>query len=187
MTSKSVKTATKVEAPVLGVGQEVTRGDVVLSVDGLNVDFYVEGVWIPAAIDMSFEVKAGEVVAIVGESGSGKTQSSMAMIGLLPRNGRANGSAKLRGTELIGKSQRELSHVRGKQVGVIFQEPMTALNPVYSVGFQIVEVLRQHMDLRPSAARARAIELLTLVGSRSPNVVSTRTRISCLGASGNAR
>ncbi|MDN4474061.1 ABC transporter ATP-binding protein [Demequina zhanjiangensis] len=143
-------------------------GDLVLDVDGLHVDFYVEGEWVPAAIDLKYQVKAGEVLAIVGESGSGKTQSSMAMIGLLPRNGRHYGSAKLNGTELVGMSQRALSRVRGPQVGVIFQEPMTAMNPVYTVGFQIVETLRQHTDLGPHEAKERAIELLRLVEIPEP-------------------
>lgn len=138
-------------------------GDVVLDVKGLNVDFWVEGVWYPAAIDLSYQVKAGEVLAIVGESGSGKTQSSMSILGLLPRNGRAYGSAKLRGKELIGLSQRQLAGVRGDQVGVIFQEPMTALNPVLTIGYQIVEVLRQHRRILPSEAKARAIDLLKMV------------------------
>jgi peptide/nickel transport system ATP-binding protein len=138
-------------------------GELVLDVNGLNVDFWVEGVWYPAAIDMTYQVRQGEVLAIVGESGSGKTQSSMAIIGLLPRNGRASGSAKLRGRELIGLSQGRLSEVRGVEVGVIFQEPMTALNPVLTVGAQIVEVLRQHFRMAPADAKKRAIELLKLV------------------------
>ena len=143
-------------------------GEVVLDVKGLNVDFFVEGVWYPAAIDLSYQVKAGQVLAIVGESGSGKTQSSMSILGLLPRNGRAYGSAKLRGRELIGLTQRQLSEVRGDQVGVIFQEPMTALNPVLTVGYQIVEVLRQHRRIPPTAARVRAIELLKMVEIPDP-------------------
>lgn len=140
----------------------------ILEVEGLGVEFYVEGEWFPAAIDLSYEVRPGEVLAIVGESGSGKTQSSMSLIGLLPRNGRASGSAKLAGRELIGLSHKQLSRVRGNDVAVIFQEPMTALNPVYTVGFQIVETLRTHFDIGPKAARARAIELLTLVDIPQP-------------------
>jgi peptide/nickel transport system ATP-binding protein len=143
-------------------------GDVVLDVKGLNVDFFVESVWYPAAIDLSYQVKAGEVLAIVGESGSGKTQSSMSVLGLLPRNGRAYGSAKLRSRELIGLTQTQLSEIRGKDVGVIFQEPMTALNPVLTVGYQIVEVLRQHNRIPPSEAKVRAIELLKMVEIPDP-------------------
>lgn len=135
----------------------------ILEVRDLGVEFFVEGEWFPAAIDMSYDVRPGEVLAIVGESGSGKTQSSMSLIGLLPQNGRATGSAKLAGRELIGLKHKQLSRVRGKDVAVIFQEPMTALNPVYTVGFQIVETLRAHFDIGPHAARERAIELLRLV------------------------
>lgn len=134
----------------------------------LSVDFYVEGEWFPAAIDVSYDVHPGEVVAIVGESGSGKTQSSMALIGLLPPNGRARGSAKLGGRELVGLGHGQLRNVRGKEIAVIFQEPMTALNPVYTVGFQIVETLRAHLDIGPSAAKERAIELLRLVEIPEP-------------------
>ena len=140
----------------------------ILEVTGLGVEFYVEGEWYPAAIDVSYELRSGEVLAIVGESGSGKTQSSMSLIGLLPPNGRASGSAKLAGQELIGLTHSQLSKVRGKEVAVIFQEPMTALNPVYTVGFQIIETLRVHFDIGPKAARARAIELLTLVDLPNP-------------------
>ena len=156
------------EVPVIGASHAVQLGDVVLDVEALNVDFYVDGTWVPAAIDVSYQVKAGEVVAIVGESGSGKTQSSMSIIGLLPRNGRASGSAKLRGRELVGLPQRKLTSVRGPEVGVIFQEPMTAMNPVLTVGFQIVEVLREHTGLRPDDAKVRAIELLRLVEIPEP-------------------
>jgi len=140
----------------------------ILEVRGLGVDFFVEGEWYPAAIDMDYEVRPGEVLGIVGESGSGKTQSSMSLIGLLPPNGRARGSAKLDGRELVGLTHKQLSRIRGKDVAVIFQEPMTALNPVYTVGFQIVETLRTHFDMGPSAARERAIELLRLVDIPDP-------------------
>lgn len=156
------------EVPVVGEGHNIQIGETVLAVDGLSVDFFVDGVWIPAAIDMRYEVKAGEVVAIVGESGSGKTQSSMSIIGLLPRNGRHSGSAKLRGKELVGLTQSQLSKVRGRQVGVIFQEPATALNPLITVGGQIVEVLRQHFAMSPTDAKERALELLRLVEIPEP-------------------
>jgi peptide/nickel transport system ATP-binding protein len=143
-------------------------GTPILEVENLGVDFFVEGEWFPAAIDVSYQVRSGEVLAIVGESGSGKTQSSMSLIGLLPQNGRATGSARLAGRELIGLTHKQLSKVRGKEVAVIFQEPMTALNPVYTVGFQIIETLRVHFEIGPKAARERAIELLRLVDLPNP-------------------
>ena len=140
----------------------------ILRVRGLGVEFFVEGEWFPAAIDMNYDVRPGEVLAIVGESGAGKTQSSMSLIGLLPHNGRASGSAMLAGRELVGLTHKQLSKVRGREVAVIFQEPMTALNPVYTIGFQIVETLRTHFDVGPSAARRRAVELLRLVDLPQP-------------------
>ncbi len=140
----------------------------ILEVSGLNVDFWVDGTWYPAAINLNYDVEAGEVLAIVGESGSGKSSSSMALLGLTPSNGRVSGSAKLSGHELIGISPSALRKVRGNEIAVIFQEPMTALNPVYTIGFQIVETLRNHFDMAPSAAKARAIELLTMVEMPTP-------------------
>ncbi len=140
----------------------------ILEVQDLSVSFYVDGEWFPAAIDVSYHVDAGEVLAIVGESGSGKTQSSMSLLGLLPVNGRASGSAKLKGEELIGLSGAGMRRIRGKEIAVIFQEPMTAMNPVYTIGFQIVETLRSHFDMGPKQARERAIELLTMVEIPEP-------------------
>ncbi len=142
----------------------------VLEVRDLGVDFYVDGTWYPAAQGVSYDVRPGEVLAIVGESGSGKTQSSMALMGLLPPNGRARGSAKLGDRELIGMSTSKLRRIRGREVAMIFQEPMTALNPVFTIGFQIVETLRTHFEMGPAEARARAIELLTLVEIPDPEV-----------------
>ncbi|GEL45739.1 putative oligopeptide ABC transporter, ATP-binding protein [Cellulomonas hominis] len=142
--------------------------DPILEVKDLTVEFFVDGEWYPAAIDVTYDVRPGEVLAIVGESGSGKTQSSMSLIGLLPPNGRSSGSAKLQGREMLGLSHKQLSRVRGEDVAVIFQEPMTALNPVYSIGFQIVETLRAHQEIGPKAARERAIELLRLVDLPDP-------------------
>jgi peptide/nickel transport system ATP-binding protein len=117
---------------------------------------------------MNYEVMPGEVLAIVGESGSGKSSSSMALLGLTPSNGRVTGSARLKGVEMVGLTGGKLRSVRGKDVAVIFQEPMTALNPVYTIGFQIVETLRVHLYLSPAAAQERALELLRLVEMPSP-------------------
>ena len=150
------------------LGGTVNRGDVILRVRDLSVNFWVNNGWFTAADKLSYDLKAGEVLAIVGESGSGKTQSAMSLIGLLPKNGRASGSAKLKDTELIGMSLNQLQHIRGNEISVIFQEPMTALNPVYTVGFQIVETLRTHFVMAPSQAKKRAIELMTLVEIPDP-------------------
>jgi peptide/nickel transport system ATP-binding protein len=142
--------------------------ETVLEVTGLGVDFWVDGVFYPAAIDLNYTVKRGEVLAIVGESGSGKSSSSMALLGLLPPNSKVTGSIKLLGQELQGIGEKELRKVRGNSVAVIFQEPMTALNPVYTIGFQIMEALRSHFDVTPTEARDRAIDLLTKVEMPDP-------------------
>ncbi|MGX0886142.1 ABC-type glutathione transport system ATPase component [Kocuria rhizophila] len=146
----------------------VARGEPVLSVRGLSVDFGVDREWVPAAIDLNYDVAAGEVLAIVGESGSGKSASSMSMLGLLPSNARVSGSAKLGDTELIGLRGNGLRRVRGEEIAVIFQEPMTALNPVYTVGQQIVETIRLHRDLSPAEATERAMQMLTMVELPDP-------------------
>lgn len=142
----------------------------ILEVSDLTVEFWVDGEWFPAAKNLNYDVHPGEVLAIVGESGSGKTQSSMSLLGLLPANGRSTGSAKLNGRELVGLSHSQLRHVRGNEMAVIFQEPMTAMNPVYTIGFQIIETLRTHTEMSPKQARARALELLTLVEIPNPDV-----------------
>lgn len=141
---------------------------VILEVNGLGVDFWVEGEWIPAATNMSYEISAGEVLAIVGESGSGKSASSMALLGLTPPNGRVTGSVKLAGEELMTASPKRLREIRGSGIAVIFQEPMTALNPVYTIGFQIMETLRVHFNMTNAKAKDRAIELLTMVDLPDP-------------------
>jgi len=142
--------------------------ETVLEVSDLGVDFWVDGTFYPAAIDLNFGVKRGEVLAIVGESGSGKSSSAMALLGLLPANARVTGSIKLLGRELRGIPEKELRQVRGNQVAVIFQEPMTALNPVYTIGFQIMEALRSHFDLTPTEAKERALDLLNKVEMPDP-------------------
>lgn len=145
-----------------------TAVETVLEVSGLGVDFWVDGEFYPAAVGLDYTVKRGEVMAIVGESGSGKSSSSMALLGLLPSTARVTGSIKLLGREISSLNKRDLRAVRGQQIAVIFQEPMTALNPVYTVGFQIVETLRTHFDLTPAQAKVRAIELLEKVDMPDP-------------------
>ena len=141
----------------------------VLKVTDYNVDFWVDGVWYPAAIDMNYEIRPGEVLAIVGESGSGKSSSSMGLMGLLSSNARTSGSVKVKGVEMLGAKPKQLQKFRGKEVAYIFQEPMTALNPLYTIGFQISETLRTHFDLTPKAAREKAIELIGMVEIPNPS------------------
>ncbi|WP_026552518.1 ABC transporter ATP-binding protein [Arthrobacter sp. H20] len=149
---------------------KASRGDVpVLQVKDLSVDYGVDKVWVPAAIDLNYEVRAGEVLAIVGESGSGKSASSMSLLGLLPENSRTTGSVKLNGREILGLTGSKLRQVRGRDVAVIFQEPMTAMNPVYTIGFQIVETIRLHNEISPEEAKERALKLLDMVELPDPD------------------
>jgi peptide/nickel transport system ATP-binding protein len=140
----------------------------VLTVENLSIDFAVDHLWVPAVKDLRYSIRRGEIMALVGESGSGKSVSSMSVLGLLPKNSRVSGSIKLNGRELLGLSPSKLREVRGKDAAVIFQEPMTALNPVFTIGFQIVETLRLHYGISPSQAKERAIELLRLVELPDP-------------------
>lgn len=139
-----------------------------LLVRDLNVHFGVDKNWVPAAVNLNYEVYPGEVLAIVGESGSGKSASSMALLGLLPSNARTSGSVVLNGREIMGSTQAELRKVRGSEVAVIFQEPMTAMNPMYTIGAQIVETVRLHREVSPAEAAERALEMLTLVELPDP-------------------
>ena len=140
----------------------------VLQVSNYSVDFWVEGVWYPAAINMNFDVQAGKVLAIVGESGSGKSTTAMGLMDLLASNARIEGSVKVKGQEMVGAKKTLLRRARGRDVAYIFQEPMTALNPVYTIGFQIVETLRTHFDMGPQEAKVRAIELISMVEIPNP-------------------
>lgn len=140
----------------------------ILKVENYNVEFWVDGVWYPAAIDMNYHVMPGEVLAIVGESGSGKSSSSMGLMGLLASNARTTGKVMVKGVDMLTANGKTLRSYRGKEVAYIFQEPMTALNPVYTIGFQIIETLKTHFDITTAAARTRAIELLTLVEIPNP-------------------
>jgi len=140
----------------------------VLKVSDLTVEFWVDGVWYPAAVNVDFELNAGQTLAIVGESGSGKSTVAMAVMSLLATNARVTGSIKVKEQEVLGASTQMLQKYRGKEVAYIFQEPMTALNPVYTIGFQIMETLRNHFDIGPNEAKERAIELLKLVEIPDP-------------------
>ena len=140
----------------------------ILKVKNFTVEFWVDGVWYPAAVDMNFEVIPGKVLAIVGESGSGKSTTGLGLMSLLASNSRSSGSVMVKGQEMLGANSSTLRKFRGKEVAYIFQEPMTALNPVYTIGFQIIETLRNHFDMSPAQARARAIELLTMVEIPDP-------------------
>jgi len=142
--------------------------DVVLSVENLEVAFPTEDGLVRAVRGVSYDLRAGESLGIVGESGSGKSVTSLALMGLLPRSARITGSAKFRGEELLGKSDAQMSKYRGKKLAMIFQDPLTSLNPVYTVGKQIAEAVLVHNDVAKREARDRAIDLLRIVGIPNP-------------------
>jgi oligopeptide/dipeptide ABC transporter ATP-binding protein len=131
-----------------------------LQIRGLSISYPSERGAIGALRGIDLELAAGECLSVVGESGSGKTQLLLAILGLSAPSGQVRGSIRYRGHELIGMRAVELNRIRGKRIGMVFQDPMTALNPYLHVGAQITEVLRQHEDLRGRAAERRAIELL---------------------------
>jgi len=140
-----------------------------LEVRGLTVTFPTDTERVAAVRGLDYHVDAGEVVALVGESGAGKSAGAMAVIGLLPEYAEVSGSVTLHGTELLTQSDAELSRVRGATIGTVFQDPMSSLTPVYTVGDQIAEAIRVHRrDVSRSAARTRAVELLDLVGIARP-------------------
>jgi oligopeptide transport system ATP-binding protein len=140
----------------------------VLEITGLNVEFSTSDGPVEAVKGMNVRVERGETIAIVGESGSGKSQAMMAVLGLLAANGKASGSVRLDGEEILGLCERQLNRVRGRKITMIFQEPMTSLDPLFPVGAQLVEVLRVHAGLDRKAARLRAVELLRLVEIQEP-------------------
>jgi oligopeptide/dipeptide ABC transporter ATP-binding protein len=151
------------------------QGEPLLSVSDLAVEFRTEDGVARALDGVSFDVHAGEVVAIVGESGSGKSVTALSVLGLLrqPPARVLGGEVLLRGRDVLAMSRRELRAVRGTEVAMIFQDPMTALNPVHRVGRQIAEMIRLHSRVSARAANARAVELLDLVGVAQP---ATRAR-----------
>ncbi|MFT4288412.1 ABC transporter ATP-binding protein [Nocardioides sp.] len=137
----------------------------VLQVEHLSLEFLTPDGWIRVVEDVSLDIPAGVTVGLVGESGSGKTVTSLAVMGLLPRETtRVSGSIRLAGRELVGMSQRQLADIRGAEVGMVFQEPRRSLDPAFTVGDQIAEVLRRHEGLDRKTARSRAVALLDRVG-----------------------
>ncbi len=140
-----------------------------LAVDDLRVAFRTDRGTIHAVNGISFEVGAGETFGLVGESGCGKSVTSLALLGILTRAGKVTGgTARFDGRDLLQLSEGELQAIRGHEIAMIFQDPMTSLNPVLTIGRQIVEALEAHLDLDRKTARARAAELLDQVGIPNP-------------------
>ncbi|WP_247460201.1 ABC transporter ATP-binding protein, partial [Bradyrhizobium sp. 62] len=136
----------------------------VLSVSGLTTSFLREREWSPVVRDVSFDIASGETVAIVGESGSGKSVTALSIMRLIPKeNGRVEGRVQLAGRDLLTLPEASMKDVRGNDIAMIFQEPMTSLNPVLTIGFQIAEALIQHRGLSRAAAEVETIRLLDRV------------------------
>jgi oligopeptide/dipeptide ABC transporter ATP-binding protein len=156
-----------IDIPVDDTGAQ-SDPDALLVVDNLTVSFPTDDGLVQAVRGVSYTVRTGEAMGIVGESGSGKSVSSLAVMGLLPKNARISGSIQFRGKELIGRNEKEYAEIRGNRIAMIFQDPLTSLNPVYSVGFQIAEAVHAHNEVSKEEALQRAIELLDIVGIPYP-------------------
>ena len=141
----------------------------ILSVDDLKVSFATDGGRVRAVDGVSFELAAGEILAVVGESGSGKSVTAQTVLGLTRApNATITGDVHFDGRNLTTLSERDLRDVRGERIAMIFQDPMTSLNPVYRVGNQIAEMIRAHRDVSRSEAKGKAVELLRSVGIPNP-------------------
>jgi peptide/nickel transport system ATP-binding protein len=139
-----------------------------LEIDNLSVEFATEHGALRAVTGVSLSVEASHALGIVGESGSGKTVLSRAVLKLLPRNARVSGAVRFDGRELFRLSREELRQLRGREIAVVFQDPMTSLNPVLTIGGQIAETIREHLGVGPHEAVARTITLLSQLGIPDP-------------------
>ena len=141
-----------------------------LEVDHLRVEFFTRRGRVQAVRDVSFHIEPGETLGIVGESGSGKSVTAQALLGLIDLPGKiTGGDVRWRGESLVGDGcEKVLDRVRGNEIAMVFQDPMTSLNPTFTIGFQIAEVLRRHMGMSRGDAKRRVIELLDLVGIANP-------------------
>ena len=147
----------------------------VLDIRDLCIDFRTRQGVVRAVDRLSFSIGAGEILGLVGESGSGKTISMLASVGLInDPNAIVSGSIRYKGRELLGLEKKALQTLRGRDIAMIFQDPMTAMTPVHKIGWQIVEQIRAHEKISLKAARARAIELLALMGMPSPEIQFSR-------------
>ncbi|MDD3999970.1 MAG: ABC transporter ATP-binding protein, partial [Bacilli bacterium] len=141
----------------------------ILEVKDLKTSFYLPVGEVKAVDGVSFNLEKGKILGIVGESGSGKSVTAYSIMQILTKPGRIiGGSVKLDGEELIGKDEKFLRKIRGNRIGIIFQDPMTSLNPVFTIGNQLVETIRLHSEASKEEAIKIAINMLTLVGVNDP-------------------
>lgn len=143
----------------------------VLEVESLSIEFNINGKYYEAVRDVSFQIEPGETLGLVGESGCGKSVTSLALVRLLSKTARVQGNVRYNGRSLLSLSDKEMREVRGNEISMIFQEPMTSLNPVYKIGAQISEIIRLHRDISPRAAFHEALEMLKKVGIPRPNEI----------------
>ncbi|HVV94193.1 MAG TPA: ABC transporter ATP-binding protein [Hyphomicrobiales bacterium] len=159
-----------------------TPGEILLAARNLSVGFKDEDGWTDVLKDVSFTVRRNEIVGIVGESGCGKSLTALSILNLLPLRGcRRTGEIRFEGMNLAALGEAEMRKVRGRRIGMIFQEPMSALDPVFTVGDQIVETLRTHFPLTQAQAWERAVAALDSVGIASPASVATMYPMSLSG------
>ena len=157
----------------------------VLELKNVKVNFNTTDGDVAAVRGANITVKAGETIAIVGESGSGKSQLMMGAMGLLAANGMAEGEALFGNQNLIGMSKDQLNSIRGSKITMIFQEPMTSLDPLYTIGNQLIEPIKRHSNLDHIAARNRALEMLELVKIKEPERRMRSIRMKCPAGNAN--
>jgi peptide/nickel transport system ATP-binding protein len=177
-TARSNSVTTSSAAPDIGreeghahvgrLGVSAVGSDEILRVDNVTVEFPTDDGVVQAVRGLSYTLNAGEVLGVVGESGSGKSVSAMAVMGLLPRSARVTGSIRFRGTDVLTMSAAGQRSLRGRKIAMIFQDPMTALNPVHTIGNQLAEAVLSHELMSRKRALARAEQALTLVGIPQP-------------------
>jgi len=150
--------------------ERADTGEALLSVRGLEVTFPTRRGTLVAVDDISFDIAAGEILGVVGESGAGKSMTGNAVINLIEPPGRiSGGEIRLAGKRIDNLDAAGLRRIRGRRIGMIFQDPLTSLNPLYSIGYQLTESIRAHLDLNASQARERAVDLLDQVGIPDPS------------------
>jgi peptide/nickel transport system ATP-binding protein len=166
-------TTSRTQVPDSGTGRSADKPRrnraPVLEVENLTVQFPTRKGTLTAVDDISFEIAEGEVLGVVGESGAGKSMTGTAVIGLLEPPGRiAGGQVRLEGQRIDNLPYEQMRKIRGDKIGMVFQDPLTSLNPLYTVGFHLTETIRTHMDVSEREARERAIDLLSEVGIPAP-------------------
>ena len=172
----------QLNSPATGERGAPSAQEALLSVRNLSIAFNDGSDWFSVLTDASFAVMPGETLGVVGESGCGKSITALSILGLLPRRGcRRTGQILFEGRDLVQFGEADMRRVRGRRIGMIFQEPMSALDPVFTVGHQIAETVRAHFPVSASEARERAVEALAAVGIPSPRNCVTMYPMSLSG------